>query len=87
MLEFLIDNTFVMFGGHVFQQTVGIPVGTNYASLLTALFLYWYEARLHSGASAEKNEKKLVWSFNFTFHYIDDVLSLEPEITERVIFG
>jgi hypothetical protein len=60
MLEFLIDNTFVMFGGHVFQQTVGIPVGTNYASLLTALFLYWYEARLHSGASAEKNEKKLV---------------------------
>ena len=29
MLECLIDNVFVMFGGHVFQQTVGIPLGTR----------------------------------------------------------
>jgi hypothetical protein len=27
MLEFLIDNIFVIFGGRVFQQTVGIPMG------------------------------------------------------------
>ena len=26
MLEFLIDNIFVIFGGRVFQQTVGIPM-------------------------------------------------------------
>ena len=31
--------------------------------------------RLHTGASQE-NEKKLARSFNFTFRYIDDVLSL-----------
>jgi len=31
--------------------------------------------RLHIGASV-KNEKKLAQSFNFTFCYIDDVLSL-----------
>ena len=31
MLEFLIDNIFVIFGGCVFQQTVGIPTGTNCA--------------------------------------------------------
>jgi hypothetical protein len=29
MLELLIDNTFVIFGGRVFQQTVGIPMGAN----------------------------------------------------------
>ena len=29
MLEFLIDNIFVIFGGRVFQQTVGITMGTN----------------------------------------------------------
>ena len=34
MLEFLIDNIFVMFGGRVLQQTVGIPMGTNCAVLL-----------------------------------------------------
>ena len=43
MLEFLIDNIFVMFGIHVFQQTVGIPMGTNCAPLLADLFLYSYE--------------------------------------------
>ena len=34
MLEFLIDNIFVMFGEQIFQQTVGIPMGTNCAPLL-----------------------------------------------------
>jgi hypothetical protein len=31
MLEFLIDNTFVIFGGRVFQQKVGIPMGTSFS--------------------------------------------------------
>jgi hypothetical protein len=31
MLVFLIDNKFAMFAGRVFQQTVGIPMGTNCA--------------------------------------------------------
>jgi hypothetical protein len=30
LLEFMIDNIFVIFGGRVFQQTVGIPMGTNF---------------------------------------------------------
>jgi hypothetical protein len=44
MLEFLIDNIFVSFGGTLFQQVVGIPMGTNCAPLLAALFLYSYES-------------------------------------------
>jgi hypothetical protein len=75
MLESLIDNIFVMFGGRVFQQTVGIPMGTNCAALLADLFLYSYEADFIQGLF-KKNEKKLVRSFNFTFRYIDNVLSL-----------
>jgi hypothetical protein len=31
---------------------------------------------LHIGLLKKKNEKKLVRSFNFTFHYIDNVLLL-----------
>ena len=31
------------FGGQLFRQTVGIPNGTNCASLLDDLFLYSYE--------------------------------------------
>ena len=71
MLEFFIDNIFAMFGGRVFQQTVGIPMGTNCAPLLADLFRYSYKADF-----IQKNEKKLARSFNFTFRYIDHVLSL-----------
>jgi len=41
---FFIDSIIVMFGGRVFQQTVGIPMGTNCARLHADLFLYSYEA-------------------------------------------
>jgi hypothetical protein len=75
MLEFLIDNTFVIFGGRVFQQTVGIHMGTNCALLLADLFLYSHEADFIQGL-LKKNEKKLTRSFNFAFRYMDDVLSL-----------
>jgi hypothetical protein len=42
----------------VFQQTVGIPMGTNCAPLLADLFLYSYEADFIHGL-LKKNEKKL----------------------------
>ena len=44
MIEFLVDNIYVRFGGQLFRQTVGIlPMGTNCAPLLADLFLYSYE--------------------------------------------
>ena len=39
MLEFLVDNIFVVFAGKVFQQITGIPMGTNCAPLLANNFL------------------------------------------------
>ena len=68
-------NIFGIFGGRVFQQTTGIPMGTNCIHLLADLFLYSYEADFILGL-LKKNEKKLARSFNFTFRYIYDVLSL-----------
>ena len=75
MLDFLIDNIFVTFGGRVFQQTVGIPMGTNCAPFLADLFLNYYEADFIQELLWKK-DKKLATSFNFTFRYVDDVLSL-----------
>ena len=75
MLEFLVDNIFVVFGGKVFQQIVGIPMGTNCAPLLADIFLYSYEAEfIQSLLSTGK--KKIAPQFNFTYRYIDDVLSI-----------
>ena len=50
-------------------------MGTNCAPLLADLCLYSYEAAFIQEI-LKKNEKKLARSFNFTFCYIDDVLSL-----------
>ena len=75
MLEFLVDNIFVVFGGKVFQQIVGIPIGTNCAPLLADIFLFSYEAEfIQSVLSARK--KQLASQFNFIHRYIDDVLSI-----------
>jgi hypothetical protein len=77
MINCLIDNIFVVFGGKVFQQTVGIPMGTNCAPLLADLFLYSYEAEFMQNLQKSKcTDKKLVRSFNFTYRYIDDVLAI-----------
>ena len=43
MTEFLVDNIYVRFGGQLFRQMVGIPMGINCAPLLADLFLYSYE--------------------------------------------
>ena len=37
MIEFLIDNIFVQFGGRLFHQVIGIPMRTNCAPLLADL--------------------------------------------------
>ena len=50
-------------------------MGTNCAPLLADLCLYSYEDAFIQEI-LKKNEKKLARSFNFTFCYIDDVLSL-----------
>ena len=75
MFEFLFIDIFDMFGRRIFQQKCGIPMRTNSVPLLADMFLYSYEADFIQGA-LKKNEWKQALSFNFTFSYTDDVLSL-----------
>ena len=73
-----------MVGGCIFQQTFGIPMGTNSAPLLDDWFLSSHKAdSIHE--ILKKNVKKLARSFNFTFHYIDDVLSRFGDFVELEI--
>ena len=75
MLELLVHNIFLVFGGKVFQQIVDIPMGTNCAPLLAGIYLSSYEAEyIRSLPSAGK--KQLASQLNFTYRYIDDALSI-----------
>jgi hypothetical protein len=74
-IALLIDNIFASFGGTLFQQVVGIPMGTNFAPLLADLFLYSYESEFLQKLVKDKmiHEAR---AYNFTLRYIDDVLSI-----------
>ena len=68
MIEFLIDNIFVQFGGHLFCQVIGIPMGTNCAPLLADLFLYSYENEFLDNM-IRSGHRRLARSFNPCYIY------------------
>ena len=84
MLHFLLDNVFIQVGGKVFQQCVGIPMGTNCAPLLAELLLHDYE----SGAMirfSRTNGHPQTKSFEFTRRYIDDLISVNNTRFDKAI--
>ena len=74
MIEFLVDNIYVRFGGQLFQQMVGIPIGTNCAPFLTDLFLYSYENEFLNKLIKE-GKRKLARKLNLSYRYIDSLIS------------
>ena len=43
LVEYLIDNIYIVVGNRAFQQHIGIPMGTDCAPLLANLYLFYYE--------------------------------------------
>ena len=69
-----MNNIYVRFGGQLFRQMVGIPMGTNCAPLLADLFLYSYENEFLDKLITE-GKRKLARKFNQPYRYIDDLIS------------
>ena len=49
-----MENIHVQFDGMVYQQIVGIPMGTNCAQLIADLFFYCYERNFMSNLQKSK---------------------------------
>ena len=75
MIESLIDDIFVQFGGCLFHQVIGIRMGTNCAPLLADLFLYSYENEFLDNM-IRSGHRRLARSFNLCYRYIDDLIVL-----------
>ena len=79
MLEFLVDNIFVVFVRKVYKQIVGIPMGTSCAPFIANIFFYSNEAEFIQ-TLLSTNKKQLSYRFISTHRYIDDGLSINnPE--------
>ena len=73
MIELLIDNIFLQFGGCLFHQMIEIPMGTNCAPLLADLFLYSYENEFLDNM-IRSGYRRLARSFNLCYRYTDDLI-------------
>ena len=73
MIEIIIDNTFVQFGGRLFHQAIGIPMRTNCDPLLADLFLYSYDNEFLDNV-IRSGHRRLVRSFNLCYRYTNDLI-------------
>ena len=69
----------------VYQQIVGIPMGTNCAPLIAAdLFLYCYERDFMSNLQKSKRFD-LIDKLNDTSRYLDDLFTIDnPEFADHI---
>ena len=74
MTDILVNNIYVRLGVQLFQQMVGIPIGTNCVPLLADLFLYSHENEFLDKLIKE-GRRKLARKFNLSYHYTDDIIS------------
>ena len=81
MIEFLIDNIFVQFGGRLFRQVTGITMGKNCAQLLADLFLYSYKNELVDNM-IRSGHRKLARSFNLCYRYTDDLIVFDKKFLD-----
>ena len=79
-----MENIHVQFDGMVYQQIVGIPMGTNCAPLIADLFLYCYERDFMSNLQKSKRFD-LIDMFNDTSRYLDDIFFIDnPEFEKHI---
>ena len=82
--SFLMENIYVQFDGMVYQQIVGIPLGTYCAPLIADLFLYCYEKDFMSNLQKSKRFD-LISKFNDTYRYLDDIFTIDnPAFAEHI---
>ena len=76
-----MENIYVQFDGMVYQQIVGIPMGTNCAPLIADLFLSCYKRDFMS--NLQKSD--FIDKFNDISQYLDDIFTIDnPAFAEYI---
>ena len=80
----LLSMALAGFGSKLYRQIVGIPMGTNCASLVADLFLFCYERDFMLSLS-DNNQTDIIEAFNSTFRYLDDLLNLDNPYFKQMV--
>ena len=70
-VKYLMDNCYFTFGEKLFQQIIGIPMGSDPAPFMANLFLYYYESKWLK--EIKKSDLHRARQFGNTFRFIDDL--------------
>src|ERR1700722_17486519 len=80
MITWLVNNTYISVGKKIYQQIIGIPMGTDCAPYLANLYLFSYEFRFMNNQLNTKNFDRL-YKFNRSCRYLDDLLLINNDNT------
>ena len=83
-LTFLLDNISIKFGSKLYRQIVGIPMGTNCASLVADLFLFCYERDFMLFLSVD-NQSESIEAFHSTSRYLSDLLNIDNNFFDSMV--
>ena len=84
MLDLHRVNIYVQFDSMVYQQIVGIPMGTTCAPLIADLFLNCYERDFMLNILQFKRFD-LIYKFKDTSRYLDDIFTIDNhEFAEHI---
>ena len=77
----LLDNIFIRFGSKLYRQNVGIPMGTNCATLVSDLCLFCSEMK----SLTKEKRCILIDAFNSISRYLDDLLNIDNIHFEHMV--
>ena len=86
-VEYVINNCYFAIGNQVFQQIIGIPMGSDPAPFFANLFLFYYEWQYIN--NLKKENVVSARKFCYTFRFIDDLITINNtnfEINIRNIY-
>ena len=81
-INFIVNNSYVIFYNTIFRQIVGIPMGTNCAPFLANLFLHVYEYE-YLEKLVNCGDTELAKNISKTFRFQDDCISFN----DNGVFG
>ena len=70
-LKFVIFETYILFGGNIFRQVKGIPMGGNASPLIADLYLSWCEYIYIKNLT--RTDINLAKQLNHISRYLDDI--------------
>ena len=73
-IKFLLNNLYIIYGGKIYKQVIGIPIGSDCSQDLANLFLFSYEYDHVKSLKDEGNDDAEL--LGHSHKYIDDLLTL-----------